>query len=57
MHSYHIQRSGAMNSINCLLVASLLLQEMGKAFLLEGSAKSQAFVIYIEQILAPGLQA
>lgn len=42
---------------NITLLASLSLQGMGEAFILEGSADSQAFEIYIEQILAPSLQA
>jgi len=42
---------------NITLLASLSLQGMGEAFILEGSADGQAFEIYIEQILAPSLQA
>lgn len=41
---------------NITLLASLSLQGMGEAFLLEGSADGQAFEISIEQILAPSLQ-
>ena len=39
------------------LLAALSLQGMGEALILEGSADSVAFEIYIEQILAPSLQA
>ncbi len=35
------------------LLAALSLQGMGEALILEGSADSIAFEIYIEQILAP----
>jgi transposase len=40
---------------NITLLASLSLQGMGEAFLLEGSADTAVFEIYIEQILAPSL--
>src|SRR5260370_7271242 len=39
------------------LLAALSLQGMGEALILEGSADSAVFEIYIEQILAPTLQA
>jgi len=42
---------------NITLLAALSLQGMGEALILEGSADSIAFEIYIEQILAPALQA
>jgi len=42
---------------NITLVASLSLQGMGEAFILEGSADTAVFELYVEQILAPGLQA
>ena len=42
---------------NITLLASLSLQGMGAAFLLEGSVDSTAFEIYIEQLLAPSLKA
>jgi len=42
---------------NITLLASLSLQGMGEALILEGSADSAAFEIYVEQILAPSLQA
>lgn len=42
---------------NITLLASLSLQGMGEALILEGSADTGAFEIYIEQILAPSLQA
>jgi transposase len=42
---------------NITLLASLSLQGMGEAFILEGSADSTIFELYIEQILAPSLQA
>lgn len=42
---------------NITLLASLSLQGMGEAFLLEGSADSAVFELYIEQILAPRLPA
>jgi transposase len=38
------------------LIASLSLQGMGAAFLLDGSADSSAFEIYVEQLLAPHLK-
>ena len=38
------------------LIASLSLQGMGAAFLLDGSADSTAFEIYVEQLLAPNLK-
>jgi len=40
---------------NMTLLASLLLQGMGEAFILEGSADASVFELYIEQILAPSL--
>jgi transposase len=42
---------------NITLLASLSLQGMGEAFILEGSADSAIFELYIELILAPSLQA
>ncbi|WP_236065247.1 IS630 family transposase [Reticulibacter mediterranei] len=42
---------------NTTLLASLSLQGMSEAFLLEGSADSAVFELYIEQILAPSLPA
>src|SRR5260221_6211638 len=42
---------------NITLIASLSLQGMGEALILDGSADTAAFEIYIEQILAPSLQA
>lgn len=42
---------------NITLLASLSLHGMGEAFLLEGSADSAVFELYIEQILAPSLPA
>ena len=42
---------------NITLLASLSLQGMGEAFILEGSADGAVFELYIEQILAPSLQA
>ena len=42
---------------NMTLLASLSLQGVGEALILEGSADSTAFEIYIEQLLAPSLQA
>jgi transposase len=42
---------------NITLLASLSLQGMGEALILEGSADTMAFEIYIERILAPSLQA
>ncbi|MFL5695184.1 MAG: IS630 family transposase [Ktedonobacteraceae bacterium] len=41
---------------NITLLASLSLQGMGEALILEGSADSTAFEIYIEQVLVPSLQ-
>jgi transposase len=37
------------------LIASLSLQGIGAAFVLDGAADSTAFEIYVEQILAPSL--
>lgn len=37
------------------LIASLSLQGMGEAFILEGAADALAFELYIEHILAPSL--
>jgi len=42
---------------NITLLASLSLQGMGEAFILEGSADTIVFELYIEQLLAPSLQA
>jgi transposase len=42
---------------NITLLAALSLQGMGEALILEGSADSIVFEIYIEQILAPSLHA
>jgi transposase len=42
---------------NITLLASLSLQGMGEALILEGSADTTAFEVYIERILAPSLQA
>jgi len=42
---------------NITLLASLSLQGMGEALMLEGPADTIAFEIYIEQVLAPSLQA
>ncbi|GHO58522.1 IS630 family transposase [Ktedonobacter robiniae] len=42
---------------NNTLLASLSLLGMGEAFLLEGSADTAVFELYIEQMLAPSLQA
>src|SRR5258708_16864065 len=42
---------------NITLLASLSLQGMGEALILEGSADTTTFEISIEQILAPSLQA
>jgi transposase len=40
-----------------MLIASLSLEGMGAAMILEGSANGAAFETYVEQILAPSLQA
>lgn len=42
---------------NLTLIASLLLEDMGEAMLLDGSADSSAFEMYVEQILAPSLRS
>jgi transposase len=42
---------------NITLLASLSLQGIGEALILEGSADSVVFEIYMEQILVPSLQA
>jgi transposase len=39
------------------LIASLSMQGMGEALILDGAADSAAFEIYIEQVLAPSLHA
>jgi transposase len=39
------------------LIASLSLDGMGPAFVLDGAADGTAFEIYVEQILAPSLRA
>jgi transposase len=39
------------------LLASLSLAGIGETMILEGAANAQVFEIYIEQILAPSLQA
>ena len=41
---------------NTTLLASLSLQGMGAAMILEGATDSIAFELYIEQVLAPSLQ-
>jgi len=41
---------------NLTLIASLSLQGMGQAMLLDGSADAAAFETYVEQILAPSLR-
>jgi len=38
------------------LIASLSLNGMGPAFILDGAAESAAFEIYVEQLLAPSLR-
>lgn len=42
---------------NITLLAALSLRGMGEAFILEGAADTTVFELYIEQILAPSLQA
>lgn len=42
---------------NTTLIAALSLEGMGAAMILEGSANATAFESYVEQILAPSLQA
>jgi transposase len=42
---------------NTTLIAALSLSGMGAAMILEGSANTVAFEAYIEQVLAPSLQA
>ena len=42
---------------NTTLIASLSLESMGAAMILEGSANGAAFEIYVEQLLAPSLHA
>ncbi|HEX6556873.1 MAG TPA: IS630 family transposase [Ktedonobacteraceae bacterium] len=50
--------SGPRNSgKNTTLIAALSLEGMGAALILEGSANTTAFELYIEQVLAPTLQA
>lgn len=40
---------------NTMLIAALSLEGMGAAMILEGSANTTAFELYVEQILAPSL--
>lgn len=42
---------------NTTVIASLTMQGMGEALILEGAADTGAFAIYIEQVLAPSLQS
>jgi transposase len=42
---------------NTTLIAALSLEGMGAAMILEGSANTLAFEMYVEQILAPSLRA
>lgn len=42
--------------VNLTLIASLSVQGMGEAMLLDGAADAAAFETYIEQILAPSLR-
>jgi transposase len=42
---------------NTTLIASLSLEGMGAAMILEGSANAAAFEIYVEQLLLPSLHA
>lgn len=42
---------------NTTLIASLSLEGMGAAMILEGSANGAAFELYVEQLLAPSLHA
>jgi len=41
---------------NTTLIASLTLEGMGEAMILEGSANGAAFETYVEQLLAPSLR-
>lgn len=41
---------------NTTLIASLSLQGMGEALILEGAARTDTFELYVEQILGPSLQ-
>ena len=42
---------------NTTLIAALSLEGMGAALILEGSTDTIAFELYVEQVLAPSLQA
>jgi transposase len=42
---------------NMTLISSLSLQGLGASLILDGSANTEVFEIYVEQILAPSLQA
>jgi DDE superfamily endonuclease len=42
---------------NTTLIAALSLEGMGAAMILEGSTNTTAFEVYVEQVLAPTLQA
>ena len=42
---------------NATLIAALSLEGMGAAMILEGSTNTTAFEVYVEQLLAPTLQA
>jgi transposase len=41
---------------NMTLLASLSVQGMGEALMLDGAADAEAFAIYMEQVLAPSLR-
>jgi hypothetical protein len=49
--------SSQPGAANTTLIAALSLEGMGAALILEGSADTTAFELYIEQILAPSLHA
>ncbi|GHO79310.1 hypothetical protein KSD_70810 [Ktedonobacter sp. SOSP1-85] len=49
----HVPRNHGSNTT---LIASLSVNGMGEAFILDGAVDARAFEIYVEQILAPGLQ-
>ena len=42
---------------NTTLIAALSLEGMGAALILEGSANTTAFELYVEQVLVPSLHA
>jgi transposase len=51
------KRAARVVGKNTTLIAALSLEGMGAALILEGSANTTAFELYVEQVLAPSLHA